>query len=592
MMPEECANEMKTKDHTLTYSLLVTTEHHGIGEIIDCDKFNSFQKLLRVTAYVKKIILKFRSLVTDKQAPVVLTLTSEDIERAETDWVIECQRHLTKDNKFDLWKHQLDLFLDQYKIWRCGGRLNKANTPYSSKHPILLYKQHRLAILITEYAHKRTMHGGVKETLTKIRAKYWFVKGRQFVRKIIYRCVTCRRSEVPHYKVVPEPPLPEFRVQEAPPFAYCGVDFAGPLYVKVNESSEHNKVWICLYTCCVTRAVHLELLPDMTAQMFLRAFKRFTARRRIPLKMISDNGKTFIAAAQAIDSMLTSTDVQQYFAGLKVKWVFTLEKAPWWGGFYERMIQSMKRCLKKTIGKAKLTHDELFTALTEVEGIINSRPLSYVSSNDLEEPLTPAHLLTGRRILSLPDTAVSTGSDGDNNFEVSSEELHARVHNLNSALTDFWNRWRQEYLLQLRERYSSRSNSGVPRAPIQSKIVLVHDENHPRTMWRLGRVNEVITSSDGNVQGASIEVKTNNKLYTIRQPISHLYPLEAEPNINLEDKRPSVNGDDFAIDKQMSTQPDEATPDHQPGQNRPVRTAALRAREQVQSWMDKLTDSM
>ena len=149
--------------------------------------------------------------------------------------------------------------------------------------------------------------------------------------------------------------------------------------------------------------------------------------------------------------MLTSTDVQQYFAGLKVKWVFTLEKAPWWGGFYERMIQSMKRCLKKTLGKAKLTYDELSTALTEVEGIINSRPLSCVSSNNLEEPLTPVHLLTGRCILSLPDTAVSTGSGGDNNFEVSSEELHARIHNLNSALANFWNRWQQEYLLQLRE---------------------------------------------------------------------------------------------------------------------------------------------
>ena len=107
----------------------------------------------------------------------------------------------------------------------------------------------------------------------------------------------------------------------------------------------------------------------------------------------------------------------------------------------------MNRCLKKTIEKAKLMHDELFTALTEVEGIINSRPLSYVSSNDLEEPLIPAHLLIGQCILSLSDTAVSTGSNGDNNFEVSSEELHARAHNLNSTLTNFWNRWRQEYLL-------------------------------------------------------------------------------------------------------------------------------------------------
>ena len=111
-------------------------------------------------------------------------------------------------------------------------------------------------------------------------------------------------------------------------------------------------------------------------------------------------------------------------------------------------------------------------------------------------------------------------------------------------------------------------------------------------MWRLDRVNEVITSSDGNVRGASIQVKANNKLYTIRRLISHLYPLEAEPNIKLEDKRPGVNGDDFANDKQMSTQPDESTPNHQPGQNRPVRTAALRAREQVHSWMDELIDSM
>ena len=104
-----------------------------------------------------------------------------------------------------------------------------------------------------------------------------------------------------------------------PAFAYCGVDFAGPLYVKVDDSCEHSKVWICLYTCGVTRAVHLELLPDMTAQTFLKAFKRFSARRGIPLKMISDNGKTFVAAAQAIDSMLNSTNVQQCFAGLKVK---------------------------------------------------------------------------------------------------------------------------------------------------------------------------------------------------------------------------------------------------------------------------------
>ena len=305
-------------------------------------------------------------------------------------------------------------------------------------------------------------------------------------------------------------------MQEAPPFASCGVDFAGPLYVKVADSSESSKVWICLYTCCITRAVHLELVPDMSAQTFLRSFKRFTARRGIPLKMISDNGKTFVSAAQTIEKIMTSLEVQQHLVGLKVKWVFNLEKAPWWGGFYERMIQSMKRCLKKTIGKAKLTYDELSTALTEVEAILNFRPLSYVSSEDLQEPLTPSHLLTGRRILSLPDVTATTGSDGDEDFELTSQEIHVRLHNLNSALDQFWSRWRDEYLLQLRERYPPTVNGGTFRAPIPGEVVLVHDENHPRTMWKLGRVSDVITSSDDQIRGATLEVSTNGKLTRLR----------------------------------------------------------------------------
>ena len=116
------------------------------------------------------------------------------------------------------------------------------------------------------------MQGGVKETLTEIQSKYWVVRGRQFVRKIIYKCVTCLKVEGLNYQAVPPSPLREFRVQESPPFAFCGVDFARPLYVQMEES-ENSKVWICLYICCVTCAVRLELVPDMIAQTFLRSFK-------------------------------------------------------------------------------------------------------------------------------------------------------------------------------------------------------------------------------------------------------------------------------------------------------------------------------
>ena len=114
---------------------------------------------------------------------------------------------------FDMWKCQLDLFLNQHKVWRCGGRLNKADISYSSKHPILHSKQHHLATLTTDYTHERTMHGAVKETLTEIQLKYQVVRWRQFVRKIIDRYMTCCKVKDLNYCAVPPPPLPEFRVQ-------------------------------------------------------------------------------------------------------------------------------------------------------------------------------------------------------------------------------------------------------------------------------------------------------------------------------------------------------------------------------------------
>ena len=121
----------------------------------------------------------------------------------------------------------------------------------------------------------------------------------------LFQCVTFRKLEGPHYRAVPPPSLPEYCVKEAPPFAYTGIDFAGPLHIKVPDGSDSSKVWVALYTCCITRAVHLELVPDMTAQSFLRSFKHLTSRRGVPIQMVSDNGKTFVAAAQIIDSVLT-----------------------------------------------------------------------------------------------------------------------------------------------------------------------------------------------------------------------------------------------------------------------------------------------
>ena len=171
------------------------------------------------------------------------------------------------------------------------------------------------------------------------------------------------------------------------------MDFAGPLNIRAQGTTTTSKVWICLYTCFVTRPIHLDAIPDSSTQTFIWCLKRFAARRGLPRKFISDNGKTFKSAAKYLKSILSNTSVKEYLTGMRSDWVLNLERAPWWGGAFERMVKSTKQCLHKMIKRAHLSMDELLTALAKIEAVINSRPLSYMSHDDVEEPLTLSHLL-------------------------------------------------------------------------------------------------------------------------------------------------------------------------------------------------------
>ena len=183
-------------------------------------------------------------------------------------------------------------------------------------------------------AHQRVFHKGVRETLTKLRSRFWILKRRSTVKQILHHCTTCKRFEGKSYHAPPLPPLPTYRVQSL--------------------NGAPSKVWICLYTYCVVRAVHLDLVPDMSAPTFLHSFKRFAARRGLRSRMISDNGKAFKAATKTIQAVLGHKDVKRYFSGLGVRWVFNITKAPWWGEIFERMVRSTKRCLRKIVGQQQL----------------------------------------------------------------------------------------------------------------------------------------------------------------------------------------------------------------------------------------------
>ena len=579
-VPEECRREMKSKK---TAHTLVVVQNHGprLGQLISCENFSSLHRLLRVTTLVLRFVCLLH-LRVGKSSTSVTADSVSGIDQARLYWLRDVQSQLEQNSKFPVWKYQFDLFLDKSQLWRCGGRMANSDLPSSARNPILLDKGHPLTSLIVMDAHRRVMHNGVKETLTELRSAYWLIRGRQFIRKIVHSCLTCRKLEGKPFQSVPSPPLPEYRVRRSQPFCYTGVDFAGPLYVKASVLSEGRKVWLCLYTCCVTRAVHLDLVPNLNAFTFLRSFKRFTARRGIPSRIVSDNGKTFKSASKLIQGVFDEPEVKKHFTALRVEWAFNLEKAPWWGGIFERMIKSAKRCLKKSVGRASLTYDELSTLVIEIEAVLNSRPLTYVSMDDLEEPLTPSHLLLGYRVLSLPDPPLSDDPD----YGASANDLSRRMKHLLKTSERFWKRWKKEYLLELREFHrTSRISKGVKETVQEGQIITVYDEGQPRGLWRVGRIEEVIPGTDGMIRSARVRVQSKTGRTTVlKRPIQHLYPLEighekdSQPEIITTDEDTENNGTPpipQCEDERSSVNTET------PQGGRPRRSAAIEARDKI-----------
>ena len=241
----ECVSELKAKDRPQlqeAYNFLVMSWPENL---INCERFSTLRRLLRTTAYVLKFVKAMKIKARRSREVLNAELDGADLAVAELYWIQACQRVSVHNKKFEEWTKQFGLYLDDANLWRCKGRLSCADLPEATKHPIFLPSGHYFTTLLILDCHQRVMHGGMKETLTELRARFWFVKGRSLVRKVLRQCVRCMRYNGRPYSAPNPPPLPHFRVNASPPFSSIGVDYAGPLYIK----GAGNKVWIALFTC-------------------------------------------------------------------------------------------------------------------------------------------------------------------------------------------------------------------------------------------------------------------------------------------------------------------------------------------------------
>ena len=390
--------------------------------VLHPSKYSKLDKLLRITAYVRRFVVNVRCSLRGEQTSKG-PLSAEELDLAEKSWIKQAQACLTRLPKYERMKRSLSLFEDGENLIRCHGRIEKSNLPDETKFPVLLPSDHYFTKLVVLSCHVEVMHNGVRETLTQVRSRFWIVRGRQVVKKIIAGCLICKRLEGKSYGVPPAPSLPEYRVEGDVALTRVGVDYAGPLFVKNIYSNDTNmyKAYIVVYTCASSRAVHLDLAVDATSETFIRSFQRFISRRGMPSTMISDNGKTF-----------KSKELKEFRASKRIKWLHIVELSPWWGGFYERLVRSVKRCLKKVLRTAGLTYEELLTLLIQIEGVMTSRPLTYLYE-DNDQPLTPSHLVLGRRLLT---PAKSVHSDLSEEVD-SSQKASRRQKYLRTVLVHF-----------------------------------------------------------------------------------------------------------------------------------------------------------
>ena len=405
---------------------------------------------------------------------------------------------------------------------RVGGRLQNSAFDFDVKHPIILHPNDALTNGLIMQIHEGNQHAGCDWTLNRVRELYWILRSRRSIRRILHGCKVCQRFRTANAGQRMAP-LPKERTAPGFPFEYCATDLGGPILVRLHKgTTETTKTYIVLFTCLTSRAVHLELAASLSAEDFLLAFKRFINRRGPVRVMYSDNGTNLRRTAKDLQNIYSTLSPKGY-ALEDLQWKFSNALAPWEGGVWERLMRSVKTPLKKITGKALFTFTEMYTILTDIENMLNQRPLlPRAESAENREPITPAHLLIGRSLRSIP--TVFTDVPGD--FRSTTVAQGWRHREMVTA--HFWKRWTREYLVTLNERSKWHDAQDFK----VDQVVLLQDEVKHKGLWPLARIVSTTQGRDGLVRSVQLRLPSNK---IVTRPVRKICRLECE-----EGRRPEA----------------------------------------------------
>ena len=386
----------------------------------------------------------------------------------------------------------LNPILDCDGILRIGGRCSKARWEYSEKHPAILPRLSHVTNAIVRHIHAKCAHQGRNITVNSVRSHgFWVIGLSRVVSRIIHYCVTCRK-ERGYMSIQKMADLPPPRIEETPPFTAVGCDCFGPFMV--NESRKQLKKYGVVYTCLYSRAIHIELLDDLSTDSFMNSFRCITAIRGNIRQIFCDRGTNFIGASSALKEAwkeIMNPEMVSMLSKYDCEFVFNPPAASHMGGVWERQIRTIRSVLTNLLNKhpCRVNTSELRTLFYECMSIVNSRPLSVENLYDPHSrPITPNHLVTMK-------SEVIVSPPG----HFSEPDIYARKRwkKIQYLADQFWKQWKSQYISNIQKR--SKWNDTKPNLK-EDSIVLISDENAPRNMWKLGRVVECSKGSDGLIR--------------------------------------------------------------------------------------------
>ncbi|XP_058449212.1 uncharacterized protein LOC131429180 [Malaya genurostris] len=507
---------------------------------VDClyERYSSFLKLVRVTAYILRFVNACKSKF---KHPTDIFVTTQEMQAAKEALVKGVQQQTFHEelkalkNKRPLPSHSalkyLRPIIDTNGILRVGGRLQHSEEVYQAKHPMILPSKHPLSRLIAQHYHTLTLHSGPRMTLASIRQEFWPLRGKDLVNFVCRKCLICfRHRPVPATQPVGQ--LPKTRTVPSRPFTITGVDYCGPFYMKpVHRRASPQKAFIAVFICFATKAVHLELVCNLSTDAFIAALRRFIARRGLPQQIQSDNGTNFKGAKNtllALYHMLNDKPSHEKIVNecvnRGIQWKFIPPRAPNFGGLWEAAVKTAKTSLIKTIGQCKLSYEDFVTLLTQIEANMNTRPLTPLSEDPSElDVLTPGHFLTGSSLGALPDPDYT---------KIQPNRLK-HYQQLQQLIQQHWVRWKKEYLTEINSQHQKSSKSVQLEV---GQLVLVRDDNMSSISWPLAQIITTYPGQDGHSR--VVTVKTAAGVYT--RPVSKIYPLPM--NTDMQQQQEDTQG--------------------------------------------------